>query len=167
MTPFKRTGLERGPALAQDIQWLCDSQGLEPMPFKEDGPGNQYVQRLNELAAKDVPAFMCHYYNINFAHMAGGRMIGKAVSDRLLDGAELAFYEYEGDRQELGDKVKEDIEAVAQSWSEEDRKRSVAETGEAFKYSGAMLRCITQACDCECPRQDAGAQAHSQELATA
>ena len=162
MTPFKHTGLERGAALAQDIQWLCDTKGFEPLAFKEDGPGNQYVKRLNELAASDVPAFMCHYYNINFAHMAGGRMIGKTVSDRLLDGAELAFYQYEGDSQELGGKVKDNIEAVAQTWSEQDRKRSVDQTRDAFSYSGAMLRCITQSCDCDCPRQEAGTQARTQ-----
>ena len=38
-------------------------------------------RQLRELAATSPPAFMCHYYNHYFAHTAGGRMIGKAVSN--------------------------------------------------------------------------------------
>jgi heme oxygenase (biliverdin-producing, ferredoxin) len=154
VTPFTSTGLERSDALSRDIEWLCSSKSVEPLAFRESGPGNTYVQKLQSLAAEDIPAFMCHWYNVNFAHTAGGRMIGKAVSDRILDGAELDFYTYNGDVKELGDKVKEDLEAVAQSWTEEDRQRSVEQTPEAFKYSGALLKCITQSCDCDCPRRE-------------
>ena len=161
--PFQHTGLERGQALAKDIDWLASSKGIEPLAFKENGPGNSYVKLLRSLAAEDVPAFVCHYYNVNFAHMAGGRMIGKSVSNAILDGAELQFYQYEGDSKEMGDKVKEDIEAAAQSWNEEDRKRSVEQTPQAFSYSGALLQCITQACDCDCPRENVGGAAQSQQ----
>lgn len=34
---------------------------------------------LQRLAKEDPPAFLCHFYNIYFAHSAGGRMIGKKV----------------------------------------------------------------------------------------
>ena len=40
----------------------------------------------------DIPEFMCHYYNYYFAHLAGGRMIGKQMSKLLLDGETLEFY---------------------------------------------------------------------------
>lgn len=36
--------------------------------------------------------FTCHFYNFYFAHTAGGRMIGKMMSDKLLDGHKLNFY---------------------------------------------------------------------------
>lgn len=35
------------------------------------------LSSAQELAAKDAPAFICHWYNLYFAHTAGGLMIGK------------------------------------------------------------------------------------------
>jgi heme oxygenase (biliverdin-producing, ferredoxin) len=153
VTPFKSTGLERGSALASDIDWLTTTKGLSPLPISPSGPGSRYVDLLHSLARDDVPSFMCHYYNIYFAHTAGGAMIGRAVSEVLLDGMELQFYKYKGDSKELGNKVKADLEAVAQAWAAEARERSVAQTGAAFTYMGSLLKCITQACECDCPRQ--------------
>ena len=166
VVPFQSTGLERGSALARDIDWLCQTKDLEPLAFKVDGPGNTYVQRLQQLADEDIPAFMCHYYNVNFAHTAGGRMIGKAVADKILNGAELDFYKYDGDLDAIKNKVKENIEAVAQTWSEQDRKRSVEQTPDAFSYSGALLKCITQACDCDCPRREVPVSQEKELVAT-
>jgi hypothetical protein len=60
---------------------------------------------VQRLAREDPPAFLCHFYNIYFAHSAGGRMIGKKVSEMCLDGAQLNFYQYEGDLKELLEKV--------------------------------------------------------------
>ena len=34
---------------------------------------------LEDLAATNPQAFLCHFYNIYFAHTAGGRMIGMKV----------------------------------------------------------------------------------------
>ena len=51
---------------------------------------------LQELASSAPPAFLCHYYNIYFAHTAGGRMIGTKVASMILDGTELAFYKASG-----------------------------------------------------------------------
>jgi len=56
---------------------------------------------LRELAAKDPPAFICHFYNIYFAHSAGGRMIGKKVSSMCLDDAQLNFYQWDGELADL------------------------------------------------------------------
>lgn len=95
---------------------------------------------------------MCHYYNINFAHTAGGRMIGNAVSNALFDGHEFEFYKYDGDVKEIGDKVKETLQTVAEGWSPEDRKRSVDQTKDSFQYAGSMMKCLTQSCDCDCRR---------------
>ncbi len=47
---------------------------------------------LVQLAKDDPPVFMCHFYNIYFAHTAGGRMIGTKIASMLLDSWELNFY---------------------------------------------------------------------------
>ena len=118
---------------------------MKLLPDLPDGPGSTYVQYLTRLADEDVPSFLCHYYNTYFAHMSGGAMIGKSVSSKLLDGFELEFYKYptEGDpKQSLGAAVKENLNAVAEGWSAEERKRSVDETKQTFHYSGLILKCI-------------------------
>ena len=40
----------------------------------------------------DPPVFLCHFYNVYFAHTAGGRMIGAKVASMILDSKDLAFY---------------------------------------------------------------------------
>ena len=60
---------------------------------------------LCKLAANDPPAFICHFYNVYFAHSAGGRMIGKKVSSMCLDDAELNFYQWDGELSDLLGKV--------------------------------------------------------------
>jgi heme oxygenase (biliverdin-producing, ferredoxin) len=142
--PFKGTGLERGEALVQDIQWFKETKSMGPLPDLEDGPGAKYVQYLTKIAESDIPAFLCHYYNTYFAHMSGGAMIGKSLSNKLLDGDQLEFYQYPGgaNPKVLGKDVKASLDAVASSWSAEDRQRSVDETKMTFQYSGAVLHCI-------------------------
>lgn len=41
----------------------------------------EYASFLKETVAASLPGFMCHYYNHYFAHTAGGRMIGRKVSE--------------------------------------------------------------------------------------
>lgn len=73
---FRNTGLERAKPLAKDLEWL-KGKGYEiPEPGE---PGSSYAAYLKELAEKDPPSFICHFYNVYFAHSAGGRMIGKQV----------------------------------------------------------------------------------------
>lgn len=84
---LKNTGLERTAALDQDIAWFL-SEGLEATTPSEAATG--YVAELKSLS---TPAFVCHFYNYYFAHTAGGRMIGKKLSDMLLDGRVLEFYQ--------------------------------------------------------------------------
>lgn len=56
-------------------------------------PHHPQKQSQQEIHAKSLPAFVCHYYNHYFAHTAGGRMIGKKMAAMLLDGHELHFYQ--------------------------------------------------------------------------
>jgi len=79
---FRNTGLERSERLAKDLEWF-ESQGHT---IPEPGPaGTSYAEFLTELSEKNVPAFICHFYNVYFAHSAGGRFIGKRVCSFYLN----------------------------------------------------------------------------------
>jgi hypothetical protein len=97
---------------------------------------------LTQLAATDAPGFLCHWYNVYFAHTAGGRMIGTKVASMILDGASLAFYEWEGDLATHMAAVRDAINDVAEGWSRAEKDRCLEETGLSFKYSGELLRLI-------------------------
>ena len=72
---FRNTGLERSEKLAKDLEWFKEHAIPEP-----SSPGVTYSQYLKELSEKDPQAFICHFYNVYFAHSAGGRMIGRKVN---------------------------------------------------------------------------------------
>jgi len=78
---FRNTGLERSASLAKDLEWFREQGYSIPEP---SAPGLAYASYLEELAKKDPQAFICHFYNVYFAHTAGGRMIGKKVFLRYL-----------------------------------------------------------------------------------
>ncbi|KAK9842217.1 hypothetical protein WJX81_001029 [Elliptochloris bilobata] len=139
---FRNTGLERSARLAQDVAWMQNEFRLAPVQLSEDGPGISYARLLSELAETDPQAFLCHFYNIYFAHTAGGRMIGTKVAGMLLDGRELEFYRYDGEVREKLDAVRERLNEVAEGWSREQKDRCLAETEKSFSYSGGLLRTI-------------------------
>ena len=107
---FRHTGIERTISLTKDIAWMCTKFNL-PRPDVGQA-GATYVKELkammmmssssttttttttdnNDENDNNIPKFMCHYYNYYFAHLAGGRMIGKQMSKLLLDGETLEFY---------------------------------------------------------------------------
>jgi heme oxygenase (biliverdin-producing, ferredoxin) len=96
LAPLRSTGLERSAALKEDLDWFVKTYpGMTVPPPGPHGPG--YAAHLRDLAATSMPKFVCHYYNHMFAHTAGGRMIGKSMADKLLDGTTLKFYQWEGD----------------------------------------------------------------------
>mmetsp|Transcript_13341 Transcript_13341/g.32593 ORF Transcript_13341/g.32593 Transcript_13341/m.32593 type:complete len:273 (-) Transcript_13341:586-1404(-) len=141
---FRGTGLERSAALAKDLAWFKATYGIEPPKPATDGPGAQYAAKIRALAKSDPPAFICHYYNFYFAHTAGGRMIGSKVAQVCLDNAELAFYQWEGDVNTHLDAVRRSINALAESWSEQQKAHCLEVTEESFKYSGVIMGCITE-----------------------
>lgn len=73
---FGNTGLERSGSLAKDLEWFKEQGHVIPEPSE---PGNRYAEYLKELSDKNPQALICHFYNIYFAHSAGGRMIGRKV----------------------------------------------------------------------------------------
>ena len=113
---FVNTGLERTSGLAKDIAWFEETHSM--IAPAADGPGAEYASFLKELAARSPPEFICHFYNVYFAHSAGGRMIGRKVSEMILDGKELAFYKWGGRGLEtsLAD-VKEKLNQAAEGLS--------------------------------------------------
>ncbi|XP_012451136.1 heme oxygenase 1, chloroplastic [Gossypium raimondii] len=136
---FRDTGLERSEKLAKDLQWFKEQGCTIPEP---SSPGVTYAEYLKELSEKDPQAFICHFYNIYFAHSAGGRMIGKKVAEKILDKKELEFYKWDGDLSQLLQNVRDKLNKVAESWTREEKNHCLEETEKSFKYSGDILRLI-------------------------
>ena len=90
---FRETGIERTAELERDIAYVCEKFDLVRPDVGY--AGTRYAGELRSMVVDDegdVPEFVCHYYNYYFAHLAGGRMIGKQMSKLLLDGETLEFY---------------------------------------------------------------------------
>lgn len=140
--PFRDSGLERSAALDADISWFAE-QGLATPAVGE--PGASYATLLREMiAAGEREAFVSHFYNFYFAHTAGGRMIGKMMSDKLLDGRTLEFYRWSrGDpKEELLPALTQKIDDLAASWTQEQKDACLSETARSFKYGGGLLQHI-------------------------
>ena len=137
------TGLERSPALANDIAALAERYSMPATAAAPDGPGAQYAAVLRRLAVDSPPAFICHYYNHYFAHTAGGRMIGAQVSKVALDGWMGEFYKWDGDVKALLGGVREKMNVMAEGWSRAEKDACLEETPVTFKYSGSLLKLIT------------------------
>ncbi len=138
LAPFRNSGLERTQALEKDIQYMCKRFDLQrPEAGKA---GSMYAAKLKSMihSDDDVPEFMCHYYNFYFAHLAGGRMIGKQMSKLLLDGEALEFYKWDDNVNELKDRVKGQIEELAKGWNRKERDSCIDATAAAFMGGGAI-----------------------------
>ncbi|KAL7134751.1 hypothetical protein ABFS83_11G046800 [Erythranthe nasuta] len=136
---FRNTGLERSESLAKDLEWFKQQGHGIPEP---SSPGISYAEYLEELSEKDPQSFICHFYNTYFAHTAGGRMIGRKVAEKILDGKELEFYKWDGELSQLLQNVRDKLDRVAQSWSREEKDHCLEETEKSFKFSGQILRLI-------------------------
>lgn len=136
---FKNTGLERSGPLAKDLEWFKEKGYAIPEP---SSPGRNYAEILKELSEKDPQAFICHFYNVYFAHSAGGRMIGKKVAAQILNNKDLEFYKWDGDLSQLLQNVRDKLNKVAESWTREEKNHCLEETEKSFKYSGEILRLI-------------------------
>lgn len=141
---FRDSGLERVAALDKDIAWF-ESEGLKEPPLGKFG--EEYAADLKALAAaEEWEKLTCHFYNFYFAHTAGGRMIGKMMSDKLLDGRTLEFYQWErGDpKEELLPRLREQIDLKAAEWTREQKDACLQETAASFKGGGSMLKYLRE-----------------------
>jgi len=134
---FRNSPLDRVKALDKDIDFMEKEYSVK----KPDvgSAGQDYADVIRKLG-KDgsVAEFLCHYYNFYFAHTAGGRMIGRQMSLLLLDKKTLEFYKWDGNLNEIKDRVKNDIEDMVVNWSPEERKRCTDETAAAFRGGGSL-----------------------------
>lgn len=144
LASLRDSGLERATALDKDIAWF-ESEGLEVPPLGTYG--EEYAATLRQIASDERwSTFMCHFYNFYFAHTAGGRMIGKMMSDKLLDGRTLEFYQWErGDpKEELLPNLRGQIDRMAAGWSREEKDACLAETAASFKGGGSVLKYLRE-----------------------
>jgi len=134
---FRNSPLDRVEALDRDIDFITKEYSVKKPDVGK--AGQNYANVIRQLG-KDgsVAEFMCHYYNFYFAHTAGGRMIGKQMSSLLLDKKTLEFYKWEGNINEIKDRVKGNIEEIAANWSFEEKKRCSDETAAAFRGGGSL-----------------------------
>lgn len=141
---LRNNGLERGQPLAEDITYAINTWNLTPAEPSSDSVGSTYAETLKDLSKSSPPAFICHYYNHYFAHTAGGRMIGKQVSEAALDGWMGKFYKWEGNVKSHLDGVREKLNEMAKGWSEEEKQACLEETPVTFKMSGSLLKLIAE-----------------------
>jgi len=141
---LRNNGLERGQPLAEDITYAINTWNLTPVEPSSDSVGSTYAEKLKDLSKSSPPAFICHYYNHYFAHTAGGRMIGKQVSEAALDGWMGKFYKWEGNVKSHLDGVREKLNEMAKGWSEEEKQACLEETPVTFKMSGSLLKLIAE-----------------------
>jgi len=135
---LRNTGLERTKALEEDIKWMLQYDKTLQTPTCGDN-GKAYAAFLKQISKESVPKFICHFYNHYFAHTAGGRMIGKKMADKLLEGSVLKFYEWEGDVRALLDNTRKEIDAMATTWSPAEKLACLEETGACFKFGGSLM----------------------------
>lgn len=136
---FRNTGLERSGSLEKDLEWFKQQGHAIPEPSE---PGLNYARYLEELSEDDPQAFLCHFYNIYFAHTAGGRMIGKKVAEKILNKKELEFYKWEGDISQLLQNVRDKLNKVSEDWTRDQKNHCLEETEKSFELSGDILRLI-------------------------
>ncbi|GAV82030.1 Heme_oxygenase domain-containing protein [Cephalotus follicularis] len=140
---FRKTGLERSGGLSKDLEWFRQMGIVIP---EASTPGFSYAKYLEELAEKSAPLFLCHFYNIYFSHIAGGQVIARQASEKLIKGKELEFYRWEGDVQELLKVLREKLnvlgEVDARHWSRDEKNKCLKEATKSFRFLGQMVRLI-------------------------
>uniref|UniRef100_A0A5B6ZNT0 heme oxygenase (biliverdin-producing) n=1 Tax=Davidia involucrata TaxID=16924 RepID=A0A5B6ZNT0_DAVIN len=136
---FRKTGLERSKGLSKDLEWFSQQDIAIPPP---SNPGLTYAKYLEELAEKSAPLFLCHFYNIYFSHIAGGQVIAKQVSKKLLEGRELEFYRWDGDTEELLKGVRENLNMIGEHWTRGEKNKCLREATKSFRFLGQIVRLI-------------------------
>ncbi|XP_039146140.1 probable inactive heme oxygenase 2, chloroplastic [Dioscorea cayenensis subsp. rotundata] len=136
---FRKTGLERSSGLSKDLEWFSQQGPVIP---EQSSPGIAYARYLEELAEKSGPSFLCHFYNIYFAHIAGGQVIGKQACEKLSVGKELEFHKWQGDVQELLKDAREKLNKLGEYWTRYEKNRCLREAAKSFKFSGQIVRLI-------------------------
>lgn len=64
-------------------------------------------------------------------------------NEQMQEWVWCVLLQYEGDFKEKLNGVREQLNAVAEGWTREDKDRCLQETEKSFAYSGGLLRTIT------------------------
>jgi len=136
---FLDTGLERCAVLENDIQYLINTYNLSrPTPGTMSQTYGDVLTSIANRGKDGIPELICHYYNHYFAHTAGGRMIGKSLSKALLDGYTLEFYKWDGNLNKIKSEVKDSIESLAATWTQEQKDACSGATAACFQGGGSL-----------------------------
>ncbi|XP_074588849.1 heme oxygenase 1, chloroplastic-like [Curcuma longa] len=138
---LRNTGLERSEKLAKDLEWFEYQKRAIPQPSAR---GHSHARYLEQVSDKDPQAFICHFYNVYFAHSAGGPIIGRMVSAKILNNKELEFYKWDGVLSQLSQNVRDKLNKVTSDWSRDEKDRCLEETEISFKYSKEILGLLIQ-----------------------
>ncbi|XP_078444107.1 putative inactive heme oxygenase 2, chloroplastic [Wolffia australiana] len=136
---FRNTGLERANGVANDLDWFRDQGFAIPNP---SSPGMAYASYLNELAETSQSSFLCHFYNVYFAHATGGLEIGKQVSEKLHLSREFELYKWDDDVFWLLQRTREKLNKLGDHWSRDDKNTCLREVAKCFRYLGQIVRLI-------------------------
>ncbi|XP_056167358.1 probable inactive heme oxygenase 2, chloroplastic isoform X1 [Syzygium oleosum] len=136
---FTKTGLERSEGLSKDLEWFSQQNVAIPEP---SNAGISYSKYLEELAEKSAPLFLSHFYNIYFSHIAGGQLIVNQVSQKILEGRDLEFCQWEGDVHESLKGVREKLNMLGEHWSRDEKNKCLKEATKSFRYMGQIVRLI-------------------------
>nr|AVY91856.1 heme oxygenase 2 [Saccharum hybrid cultivar SP80-3280] len=136
---FRKSGLERSASISKDLEWFRKQGIAIPEPSTS---GSTYAAYLTELAERNAPAFLSHYYNIYFAHITGGVAIGNKICKKILEGRELEFYKWDTDVELLLKDAREKLNELSKHWTRKDRNLCLKEAAKCFQYLGKMVRLI-------------------------
>ncbi|KAJ1696842.1 hypothetical protein LUZ63_005354 [Rhynchospora breviuscula] len=136
---FRKSGLERTASLTKDIEWFKEQGFAIPEPSL---PGVNYSTYLKKLAERSAPSFLCHCYNIYFAHATGGVGIGKQVFQKLSEERKLEFYNWDSDVQVLLKDLRESLNNLSKHWTRNEKNTCLQEATKSFVYLGKIVRLI-------------------------
>ena len=126
--PLLVPGLERVPALRQDLDRLAASETV-------DSPAaSAYAARIRAVGAC-APSYVAHHYTRYLGDLSGGQIIAAAL--RRTGGPELAFLAFPGLR---GPAVKKAYRAHLDTlpWTAAEQELAVAEADLAFRCNAAL-----------------------------
>ncbi|GJY58789.1 heme oxygenase 1, chloroplastic-like protein [Tanacetum coccineum] len=88
-------------------------------------PGIDSCLYIEELSKKGPQAFICHFYNTYFAHIA--------VAAKILIGKELEFYKWDGNLPQLLQNLRDKLNKIAHDWTRDEKNHCRDETVKYLK----------------------------------
>jgi hypothetical protein len=125
-----RTSVDFAAKLSEDIRAMY---GLDMSDYP-----SEYADYLGTLT---VPQLGCHWYNMVFAHLAGG---GSAVYGSIRGALDRPLLYYESIGEEDMVALRAAFEHETDSWTEEDRRACLEETRRAFGFGLDLMEMMTE-----------------------